>query len=75
MEKRELVFEDENLTIDLILPKNEEKSLQNCTRSSSEKTFIYVNQRPIQDKKIEKLLKKTFMDKYPIGIVSITGMW
>ena len=39
----------------------------------SEKTFIYVNQRPVQDKKIEKILKKTFLDKYPIGIVSLTA--
>ena len=39
---------------------------------NSEKTFIYVNQRPVQDKKIEKILKKTFLDKYPIGIVSLT---
>ena len=40
---------------------------------NSEKTFIYVNQRPVQDKKIEKILKKTFLDKYPIGIVSLTA--
>ena len=33
----------------------------------SERTFIYVNQRPIQDKKIEKVLKKSYFDKYPIG--------
>ena len=39
----------------------------------SEKTYIYVNQRPVQDKKIEKILKKTFLDKYPIGIVSLTA--
>ena len=31
-----------------------------------------MNQRPVQDKKIEKILKKTFLDKYPIGIVSLT---
>ena len=32
-----------------------------------------MNQRPVQDKKIEKILKKTFLDKYPIGIVSLTA--
>ena len=31
-----------------------------------------MNQRPVQDKKIEKILKKTFLDKYPIGILSLT---
>ena len=55
-----------NLTIDLILPKNEKDNFETCSRSTAERTFIYVNQRPVQDKKIEKILKKSFQDKYPI---------
>jgi hypothetical protein len=34
MEKRELELKDENLTIELILPKNEDKCFQNCSRST-----------------------------------------
>ena len=34
MEKRELELKEENVTIELILPKNEDNCLQNCSRST-----------------------------------------
>ena len=60
---------DENTIFEVILPKNSKN--EECFRSNSEKTLIFANKRPIFHKQIEKILRNTYQEKFPCGILNL----
>ena len=71
LELLQLNYEEESVEADLIIAKNEPGNIENCSRSTNERTFVYVNQRPVVSKSLEKVLRKNFNEKYPLGILSL----
>ncbi|CAH1789286.1 unnamed protein product [Owenia fusiformis] len=69
--------EDSNtqVKLDVMLPRPKE---QDCSRGSSDRCFIFVNNRPVVYKDVEKLLKKYYQigqgqdGKFPVAFVNIT---
>ena len=54
-------IENEHFQIDLLISKS--NSMEKCSKSTNEWTFIFVNQRPVNIKLLEKILKRIFNDK------------
>ena len=64
-----LQIENEHFQIDILISKS--NSMEKCSKSTNEWTFIFVNQRPVNIKILEKILKRIFNDKYPICVINI----
>ncbi|XP_064648009.1 PMS1 protein homolog 1-like [Lineus longissimus] len=70
-------YHDEEVDIESYLPRPS-SNLQVTGRTNSDRTFIFVNKRPVINKDIEKLLKKYFTagtnsetSRYPVAFVSL----
>ena len=63
----------------IILPKKYAGMSVELGRTGPEKTFIFINKRPVEHKDLEKVLKRVFSsaarvesEKYPVSLLSIT---
>ncbi len=63
----------------IILPKKFAGMGVELGRTGPEKTFIFINKRPVEHKELEKVLKRVFSsaagletEKYPVSLLSIT---
>ena len=63
-------YEEQNISIDLIFPKKNQ--LEKSLKSSNDKSFYYVNSRPVQIKSLDKIIKSIFDGKFPTCCIAFT---